>query len=122
MTSYNKKVTDRAIFVLEKVVPSQKDMEDAAEKGAEILEMEAKRRAPVRTGKLRDSVNKRLFKSTKTEASYLVYSSAFYADAVEKTPGRNKRPFMRPAFDSKQNEIVREMQSELVKIDKVTHS
>ena len=119
--NYNKKQTERALFVLNKLVPAQHELEAAAEAGADVLEVEARRRAPVRTGNLRDSIQKRLFKSSKTSASYLVYSAAWYADVVEKSPFKNRRPFMRPAFDSKRDEIAKRMGAKLKMRDKVTH-
>lgn len=117
-TNKNRGMTDRAVFLINQLVPSEEKMKEAAKAGAEVLVQEARRRAPVRTGTLRDSVDMRYFKSSKTDASYLVFSSAWYADAVEKTPGRNKRPFMRPAFDAKQNEISRVMEGELTQRDR----
>ena len=117
----NRNVTERAVFQLNALQRlTRAKLEDAAEAGADVLLDEAKLRAPVRTGKLKDSLNKRLYEKDKDSATYLVYSSAFYADAVEKSPKGNARPFMRPAFDSKQDEIAREMKAKLVVLDKVS--
>ena len=113
----NRNVSERAIFQLNALQRlTRAKLEDAAEAGAEVLLNEAKLRAPARTGKLRDSLDKRFYEKNKDSATYLVYSSAFYADAVEKSVKGNARPFMRPAFDAKQGEIADVMRARLVKI------
>lgn len=79
----------------------------AARAGAEIIVDGAKSNVPVRSARLRDGIQQRDDKSTRNSAVVLVFNSMFYADAVEKGP--HKRPFMRPAIDSKRNEVARKM-------------
>jgi HK97 gp10 family phage protein len=118
--NHNRDVTQKAIFQLGKIESTTREnLLNAAEKGAQILVIEAKRRAPERTGRLRESIDKRQYDKEKDGASYLVYSSAFYADAVEKGP--NKRPFMRPAFDSMRGRIADEMRGEFIRLDKIKY-
>ena len=112
-------VSQRAIFQLEQIEKGTKaELLDAAEAGADVLLNEARLRAPVRTGTLRDSLDKRPYSKNDNEAVYLVFSSAWYSDAVEKSVKGNARPFMRPAFDAKQGEIADVMGAKFLKIFK----
>lgn len=95
---------DRLMIKLQKLDAEMNEANaEAAEAAGKVLVTNAKRRVPVRSGKLRDSIKDRPYKVMKDSAQHLVYSSVFYADAVEKGP--HKRPFMRPALDSSQEEM-----------------
>ena len=90
----------------------------AAQAGALVLEEEAKRRAPRRTGKLQDSIKNRKGKRKKGSAEHVVYTDLFYAPFVEYgTRKMSKRPFMRPAADTKQAEIAAAMEDAVLRAD-----
>lgn len=100
----------------------KRSLPDAAETGANELEKEAERRAPVLTGKLKRSFGNRpgtaQEKTVPNSAVHVVYNSAFYAAPVEY--GRYKRPFMRPAARAAQGSIARAMEKTVTqKTDRV---
>lgn len=103
--------------------------------GAKVIERKAKELAPVRTGKLRDSIkvstrsrrgrisasiragNKKSFYAQWVEfgtAKHFIKpkesKSLFFAGVSKETvdhPGATAKPFMRPALDSSQDEAIR---------------
>jgi len=87
---------------------SRKALKPALKAGAEVIEERAARNAPVRTGKLRDSMMTIL----RTRAGELVASigpsrEAWYGHLVEFGTSRTAgRPFLRPAVDEGKGEIV----------------
>jgi HK97 gp10 family phage protein len=78
------------------------NLDEAAKAGAEALAEEARKRAPVRTGKLKASIATRKgTKGTKDRAEWVVFTGVFYAHFVEYgTRKMSKRPYMRPAVDA----------------------
>ena len=108
----------------------------AVTQGGEIVEREAKARAPVRKGTLRDSITTVKLKSTNKLAKVGVSwrkgkasrTAAFYGIMIEKgtKPRRTKagvrtgtgpaRPFLIPAFDSKREQVARQIKIELSRL------
>lgn len=78
-----------------------------AEAGAVVLLEAAKQLVPVQTGKLKASLKTRKGKRGRVSAEHLVVSDVFYAPFVEW--GRRKRPFLRPAADTRHGEITAAM-------------
>lgn len=84
---------------------------DALKQGADIVVADAKSRCPVRTGKLRDSIQA---EPNKSGTAYAISANAFstdnrgrkyyYGARVEFDPAINK-PFMYPAMDAHRDEI-----------------
>ena len=114
----------------------------AVTQGAEIVEREAKARAPVRKsgrgrkGRLRDSITTVKLKSASKLAKVAVSwrkgrasrTAAFYGIMLEKgTRSRRRkdgartgtgpaRPFLIPAFDSKREQVAREIKVQLTRL------
>jgi len=108
----------------------------ALTQGAEIIEREAKARAPVRTGLLRRAITTITLKSGNKLAKVAVgwrnskasRFAAFYGIMQEKgtKPRRTKagvrtgtgpaRPFLIPAFDSKREQVARQIKIELSRL------
>lgn len=112
-------------------------LDEAVKEAADIFVAEAKRRAPVRSGKLRDEIKDVPYQRTRYEAVQKVYVNARYAHIVEYgrkggyvvTPKTAKalqlnleefamaskpgafagKPFMRPALDSTKDDMSREI-------------
>lgn len=129
--------TDQAIKSLdERVRVLTSSLDDAVEAAAEIFVDEAKRRVTVRTGELRDNIKHKAHLRSRTRAVEMVYVDSRYAHLVEYGHGRpgemiaprrrkalktgvdefaassrggaaSARPFMRPAMDSKADEMGR---------------
>lgn len=98
-------------------------LDEASKKGAEFVLEDAKRRVPVRTGKLKNSLDIKLEKSRKvTKKAYQVYSKGVsksgirYAFAVERGTSKTRpQPFLRPALDENVVEVKRIISEEIVK-------
>jgi HK97 gp10 family phage protein len=74
-----------------------------AEKLAELAEREAKSRAPVRTGRLRDGCVGRM-EETEMSVSAILQNEVPYAGFIEfGTRHMRARPFMRPGYAAAQN-------------------
>lgn len=75
--------------------------------GAELIEKEAKSRAPVSTGRLRDAIHTEF----KGDADWNVVagnSQVFYGHMVEHgTTRAPAHPFLIPAFEARRNEVLR---------------
>jgi HK97 gp10 family phage protein len=92
-----------------------KILEAAIEEAAKLLESEAKRRAPYRTGKLRDSIEARKVKPRRGEAiRYAISPHVKYAAPVEYGTSRMPpNPYMRPAHDTKKDQVVRDAREDV---------
>lgn len=129
--------TDQAIKNLdERVRVLTSSLDDAVEEAAEVFVEEAQRRVAVRSGLLRSRIKHKPHLRTRTRAVEMVYVNSRYAHLVEyghRRPGdmiaplrgralktganefaassrggaASARPFMRPAMDSKANEMGR---------------
>lgn len=111
----------------EEVVELLQSMEDAAigildkaaKAGADIAISDAKRRCPVKTGNLRDSLEFYKEKSSKnTRAGYQVRpgKKGWYGKFIEfGTSKRPARPFLRPALDNNRNQIEAEVRRTIQK-------
>jgi HK97 gp10 family phage protein len=91
-------------------------LEQAVEAGALVLEREAKRLAPYRTGKLRDSIEARKVRPRKNEfVRYTIGPKIRYAGFVEFGTAHNPaKPYMRPAKDNKRNPVIRDAREEVI--------
>lgn len=98
------------------IVQTLKDMEEgatevlekASKAGAKIAKNEAKRLCPVRTGRLKNSIDTKKGKSDKLKSSTLVTvgKDVHYASFVELgTASKDSQPFMRPALDNNEKDI-----------------
>ena len=90
----------------------------ALTEGAEPIRAEASRRAPVRTGKLRESIIVQVVDQTAEGAIAKIGPSqkAFYGRFVEVgTIHQKANPFLRPALDEKQDEALRLMSDVLAR-------
>jgi HK97 gp10 family phage protein len=116
-----------------------KSLEAAGTKGMLVLEADIKRRAPVRTGELRDSYTTEAKTSpagvevttgtNKKYAPYLEYGTGIYAEGGDgrKTPwtyinedgekifthGSHPHPHVRPAIDATKNQVIETVTAEL---------
>ena len=115
------KELDRELRKLPDAV-GRKALADALEDGAEVIVEEARRRVPVRTGKLKKAIKSGNRKAGKVEASvdvgidYTFKGGAVrYGHLVEfgTKRGQRARPFMRPAFDAKTRQAVEEVKASL---------
>lgn len=109
----------------------QERLREAVKAGAEIVAEDAKARAPVRTGRLRDSIKTRVPKKglmAKVEADYPASgkvrktstkkqkagSREYYAFAVEYgTRKMPAQPFMAPALAAKASQVMQKMETAL---------
>lgn len=92
----------------------------AVEKAGEIMVEAAKEKAPRDTGKLVDSITHAPQERTPTRAVQKVFTTVFYAKFLEYgTRKMRKRPFMRPAFDEKQGDMSRAIESAVKKGDNI---
>lgn len=96
-----------------------RSLPEIAKAGAIVLHDAAKQLAPVRTGKLKAGMKHRKYSKSATSAAHLVYNDVFYARYVEygRKNGKGKRPFLRPAADTRQREIVGAMEAVALKED-----
>lgn len=93
----------------------------AAMAGAAVLLEDAISRAPQRTGKLKASGRKRIDSTTPTSATAVVGFTAFYSKFVEYgTRKMAKRPFLRPAVDTKRGAIADAMTDKVRTLAKIT--
>lgn len=92
----------------------EKSLPRAAKAGAGVLEAEAVRRAPVRSGNLKRKFKNRAAtaseKTARNSAAHLVFNEAFYANAVEYSR-RNGHPFYRFAAKVAEPDIARAMET-----------
>lgn len=89
---------------LEKGIPLA--LPDAVAEGAVILRDEVKARAPRDRGDLADSIGDEAVEQTPNSATHAVFVGAFYARFQEYgTRHHAARPFMRPAADTKRQEV-----------------
>lgn len=88
----------------------QKEMMTAAEKGMLVLEAEIKRKAPVRTGNLRDSYNTEVARAA-GEVIAITGTNVEYGPTMEYGP----RPHVRPALDQTRGDIQAVVLNELKK-------
>jgi HK97 gp10 family phage protein len=105
---------DRALKKLPRAL-ARKIIRQSLREAARPIVEEAKSRAPVLTGQMRDSLRVRAGKRRKGQASMAVqtkdgdyagdtFYAAFYEYGTSRQPAR---PFMRPAFDARVHEAVR---------------
>jgi HK97 gp10 family phage protein len=96
----------------------QKEVLDGIlEEAALMLEAEAKRLAPYRTGKLRDSIEARKVKPRRGEvARWLIGPKGVkYASYVEFGSAHNPpQPYMRPTHDGKKAEVINDARDEII--------
>lgn len=95
-------------------------LDDAAKGGAEIVLAEAKRRVPVDTGRLRDSLilKKSKIKNAKVRGVYTVSKKRgveYFAPVELGTSKMKARPFLRPAVDENKREIAKAINNEVLK-------
>lgn len=98
-----------------------RELDRVLKESADVVRDEAKERAPVRTGKLRDSIISRLERAsdffTNARRSALVVVQAPHGHLVEfgtaphkidhfTHPGARENPFLFPAFEAKREEII----------------
>lgn len=91
----------------------------AAEAGGKIALDDAKRRCPVRTGRLRSSLQLEVGKSTPYKADVRVRpgKDEYYGTFVELgTKNQAAQPFMRPAVDENKERISEKVTSELSRV------
>lgn len=98
---------------------AERDLASALRKGANVVRDEAQKNAPVDDGDLKDSIKVRKQKSGKGEAAVIVAPTkpaGFHAHFIEfGTVKQPAQPFLRPAFDSKQNEALEVIITSLAK-------
>lgn len=88
--------------------------EVVAAAGAQLVAAEAKRRAPVRTGALRDSIGSREGEAGPGRAEAEVFVGAFYGYWIEYgRRGVGAQAFLRPAADYSRRKIRKLISSEL---------
>jgi HK97 gp10 family phage protein len=95
----------------------QKVLEEVMEEASLLLEREAKRLAPYRTGKLRDSIEARKVRPRKGEVvRYAIGPKGVkYAGFVEFGTARMAaKPYMRPTHDSKKAEVINDAREEVI--------
>jgi HK97 gp10 family phage protein len=96
----------------------QKEVLDGIlEEASLMLEQEAKRLAPYRTGKLRDSIEARKMKPGRGEyARYAIGPKGVrYAGFVEFGTAHNPpKPYMRPTHDGKKAEVISDARQEVI--------
>lgn len=86
--------------------------------GAGVVRKEAKRRVAFESGTLKKSISARKTDQTPTSVTYSVgpTTKGFYGQFLEiGTQHQQARPFLRPAFDEKQSEIVAKIEERLGK-------
>jgi len=118
--------TDELVSKLRDIVDEDlhREVGKALDTAGDILVDEAKRRVPVRTGVLRDSIKKRVSKKylhakvecdypktgrvrKKASAKQVAGAPEYYAFAVEYGTRKDpEQPFLHPAREAKENEIV----------------
>lgn len=88
----------------------------AMDEAAKVMLDEAKRLAPYRTGKLRDSIEIREVKPRQNEAfRYAISPHVRYAAPVEYGTNRMAaKPFMRPTHDGKKDQVVRDTREDVM--------
>ena len=94
-------------------VKADKILESASEQAAKIVLSDAKNRAPVSTGALRNSIAIRKEKRKNKKHAYQVYckgereGGVSYSMSIEiGTSDTPARPFLRPALDANKNAII----------------
>jgi HK97 gp10 family phage protein len=95
-----------------------KTVRAAVTSGAKTIRDEAKRRVPVRTGTLRDSIAVRADRKKPDEIRVKVRlrSKGFHGRFLEfGTVKMRARPFVRPAFDAKRDDVLETIKDALVK-------
>lgn len=95
-------------------------LDKASKAGADMVISDAKRRVPVDTGKLRDSLvlKKSRVKKVKVKSEYYVTkkSGAEHFAPVELGTSKMKaQPFLRPAIDENKNSIAKKVNEEMLK-------
>jgi HK97 gp10 family phage protein/SPP1 family predicted phage head-tail adaptor len=116
------KSLDKAFSQLE-MKAAGKATRQALRKGAKVIATDAKRRAPVDTGKLRDSIKVRAQRRSRiaigvnavTRDADFQGKRLFYALFVEYGTRRGQRPqpFMRPAFDANKDSVRQQILTDL---------
>lgn len=94
-------------------------LEEVCQNGALPIKNEAKLLCPVKTGTLRRSINHQTTERTPTKANVAVGPNTPYArrvefgfvgtDSLDRRYNQAPQPYMRPAFDSKQEQSRQEM-------------
>lgn len=97
------------------IAAARRGMSDGISEGAQLLVTEAQSIVPVDTGALRDSIHAELVTATDTKIEVAVMPDTPYAARIEfGFVGRDSlgrmyhnvaQPYMRPAFDNKQDEV-----------------
>ena len=107
---------------------AQEALDSASKEAANVVLQSAKRNCPVKSGKLRDSLDIKAEKTSKpTKRSYQVYSKGVsqggvrYAFAVEAgTSKAPAKPFLRPALDENKENIKKTISEKIIEeIDKL---
>jgi len=95
-------------------------LDDASRSGAEIVLADAKKKVPVDTGELRDSLllKKSKVKNTKVKGEYTVSKKSgveHFAPVELGTSKMKARPFLRPAVDENMREVAKRINDEVLK-------
>lgn len=101
----------------------QEALDSALLAGAEIIAVEARRRAPIRTGYLRSSIQASTTSSGQLYGEAQIDVGAYYGPFVELGTSRMAaRPYLRPAVLAKKNEAALRVRDELAQfIIEVSH-
>lgn len=97
---------------------AKKVVKGATLKGAAVVRKDAKRRVPVDSGKLKKAISAKKTAESPVSVTYSVgpTTKGFYGQFIEfGTEKKPARPFLRPAFDENQNEIVAKIEEGLKK-------
>jgi len=86
---------------------------EALKSGGMIIKNDAWEKAPYKTGNLRSSLNVEV-ESSVNEKSVIIGTDVSYAPHLEYGTSKMKaRPFLRPAFDAKKEEAIKEIKNAL---------
>lgn len=95
-----------------------KDLAKAVKAGGKVVRDEAKARAPVDTGALRDKMTMRLVEKDRSQVEVKVgpHKDQYYGYFLEHgTSKMSPKPFLRPALDENKDKVEKAMANELKK-------
>ena len=108
---------DRAVRKLPKNV-QKRVLKGALRAGGRVIAKDAKQRVPKKSGELKKSISVQAGKNQQDGATVFVATrpKAFYSHMIEfGTSKMPARPFLRPAFDATQQEVIKKIGEALAK-------